>query len=256
MNASEQRVCDAFRFRWLGSGPLPSNLDLRRCGWLLESRQQPCASSISLVDAGDLDSVSWMTALSTYPVEVRRFIVVSGVRRAHDRVKLLQIGFGDAVSDEIDIEELAARLGRTAEIADWLPRQRQFGNLQLDLLEREAYGFGKPVNLNPREFALLWRLADSPNQPVSKQILIQDVWHMGFVPETNSIAVHMSRLRRKLAFAGLEGIIETASKGGYCLHLPGGHGAGTSGSAQPPRRGSGRAGAASVDAEDRISAQV
>ena len=40
---------------------------------------------------------------------------------------------------------------------------------------------------------------------------------MGFVPETNSLAVHVSRLRGKLNTAGLEGLVETAPSGGYCL---------------------------------------
>ncbi|MCT2397992.1 winged helix-turn-helix domain-containing protein [Novosphingobium mangrovi (ex Huang et al. 2023)] len=201
---------------------MPTGFDLRRCGWLLDDGQEPDTDCVSMIDTQGLDSVAWMKVLAAYSPEVRRFIVVTGIRRAHERATLLQIGFGDAVSDEIDIEELGARVGRTVETTHWLPRQRRFGALELDLLAREAYGHGRPVNLNPREFALLWRLADNPNEAVSKETLIQDVWRMGFVPETNSIAVHMSRLRRKLAFAGLEGIIETASQGGYRLQIANG----------------------------------
>ncbi|MEJ2408729.1 MAG: response regulator transcription factor [Novosphingobium sp.] len=158
--------------------------------------------------------------LSAYSEETRHYILATSVKRASERAMLLEYGFGDAVSDTITIEELRARASRTAEFTHWLPRQRQFGTLQLDLLAREAYADAKPLNLNPREFGLLWRLADNPNCPVSKQMLIHDVWRMGFVPETNSIAVHMSRLRRKLAIGGLRGVIETASEGGYCLRIP------------------------------------
>jgi hypothetical protein len=45
---------------------------------------------------------------------------------------------------------------------------------------------------------------------------VQDVLRLGFAPESNSIAVHLSRLRTKLAAGGLEGLIETGS-GGYRL---------------------------------------
>ncbi|WP_255405970.1 winged helix-turn-helix domain-containing protein [Novosphingobium sp. CF614] len=155
----------------------------------------------------------------SHSVEMRRSALVVGVRRAHERAMLLQVGFGDAVTDAVDIEELGARAGRIAELTHWLPRRRDLGGLQLDLLAREAYANGKPLNLNPREFSLLWRLAESPNHAVSKQMLIHDVWRLGFVPETNSIAVHMSRLRRKLTFVGLRGVIETAPEGGYCLRM-------------------------------------
>lgn len=219
MGASDQRGGDLFQFCWLGAGPLPSTVDLRRGGWTLNDAGVPSPDCVALIDAGNLDSVAWMRVLSAYPMAARRNIVVTGVKRASERTMLLQHGFADVVSDTIVLEELAARARRVVDFAHWLPRQRQFGSLRLDLLAREAHAGTKPLNLNPREFALLWRLADSPNCPVSKQMLIHDVWRMGFVPETNSIAVHMSRLRRKLAIGGLPGVIETAQEGGYCLRI-------------------------------------
>lgn len=208
------------RFRWLESERIPDELDLRRCGWTLEETRAPLGDCVGVLHAGRLDSLGWMRVLATIHVEMRRFVIVIGVKNAHERATLLHIGFGDALSDAIDIEELRARATRIADFTRWLPRLRQLGALRLDLLAREAFGHGKPLNLNPREFTLLWRLADTPNQTVSKQALINDVWRMGFVPETNSIAVHMSRLRRKLAFVGLERVIETASSGGYLLATP------------------------------------
>ncbi|MCJ2188028.1 winged helix-turn-helix transcriptional regulator [Novosphingobium beihaiensis] len=219
MGASNQRGGDSFQFCWLGAGPLPSTIDLRRDGWVLDEDSSPSPDCVGIIDAGNLDSVAWMRVLSAYPKEARRCILVTGVKRASERAMLLQHGFADVVSDTVVLEELGARASRIFDFSHWLPRQRHFGSLRLDLLAREAHAGTKPLNLNPREFALLWRLADSPNCPVSKQTLIHDVWHMGFVPETNSIAVHMSRLRRKLAIGGLQGVIETAQEGGYCLRI-------------------------------------
>lgn len=219
MNAMDQRGGVSYRFSWLGPGRVPASLDLRRCGWMLDDWQPARMGCIGLIDAGDLDSVEWLTALFTYGPEVRRFILVTGVKRAQERAELLKSGFGDAVVDAIDIDELGARAARAVQSGDWLPRTRRIGPLELDLLARDAYGCGQPLNLNPREFALLWRLTDSPNRTVSKQTLLQDVWRIGFVPTTNSIAVHMSRLRRKLGFVGLEGVLEAASASGYCLRI-------------------------------------
>ncbi|MGH6746429.1 winged helix-turn-helix domain-containing protein [Novosphingobium sp.] len=199
---------------------MSERLDLQRCGWILDPEGVPATNCVGLIDAADLDSVGWMQVLSFLPSEARRCVLVAGVGEAQDRTSLLQIGFGDVVTERIGIEELGARASRLAQFTDWLPRTRRVGRLTLDLLSREAFGDGKPLNLNPREFALIWRLADSIDQFVSKQALIYDVWRMGFVPETNSVAVHMSRLRRKLAFVGLAGIIETSPTGGYRLHMP------------------------------------
>lgn len=220
MDGTDQYAGILHRFSWLGPGRVPASLDLRRCDWELSEREEPGEGCIGLIDAGDLDSAEWLQALTSYGPEARRFILVAGVRRAQERARVLRIGLGDAVTDVVDVEELAARAQRLLEAGGWLPRIRHFGPLKLDLLLRDGYGHGKPLNLNPREFALLWRLTDSPNRSVSKQTLLQDVWRIGFIPKTNSIAVHMSRLRRKLAFAGLEDLIDTGSAG-YCLRMGG-----------------------------------
>lgn len=220
MAAFDQRGSDAARFGWLGSGRIPVNRDLRRCGWSFEAHSQPHVGCVCLLDLGEMDCPQRKQVLESYPAEMRRFILVIGMDRADERTALLLNGFGDAVDSGVDLDELNARTGRIAEHMRWLPRLRIYGELKLDLLAREAYRSDRPLSLNPREFTLLWRLADSPNQTVSKQALIHDVWRMGFVPVTNSIAVHMSRLRRKLGFAGLDGIIETVSSGGYCLRIP------------------------------------
>jgi len=205
-----------YHFRWLGSDRIPIDFDLRVCGWTLDFGGEPSSDSMGVMHAGHLDPAGWERLLAVRN-DVRRFVLVIGPASASERAELLQAGFGEAVPDTVDPSEFEARACRLAELTRWLPRHRRLGDLELDLLAREAYGQGKSLNLNPREFALIWRLADTPGEPVSKQDLIQDVWRMGFVPETNSIAVHMSRLRRKLGFVGMAGIIATASAGGYCL---------------------------------------
>jgi DNA-binding winged helix-turn-helix (wHTH) protein len=207
------------RFRWLGSGKIPSQFDLRLSDWIFEEADEPSSECIAVAYVGEPSSAEWQAVLAL-PHDLRRFVMVIGSAAEQRRADLLKAGFGESVTDAIEYREFEARASRLAELTRWLPRHRRVGELELDLLAREAYGYGKPLNLNPREFALLWRLADQPGEPVSKQNLIQDVWRMGFVPETNSIAVHMSRLRRKLEFVGMSGVIATACAGGYCLRPP------------------------------------
>lgn len=134
-----------------------------------------------------------------------------------ERARMLRLGFGDALGRAAGLDELETRVVRLTEMADALPRYRQHGPVRLDFLAREAYVAGRALGLHPREFALLWRLAETPGEVVSSAELLFDVWRLSFRPETNSLAVHVSRLRSKLRLAGVDGIVETDAFGHYRL---------------------------------------
>jgi len=110
-----------------------------------------------------------------------------------------------------------------AEQARWLPDRRTVGPLLLDLQRRDCQVGGRALRLHPREFALLWRLADEPGRRVSKRSLLRDVWQLGFEPETNSLAVHVFRLRAKLAQEGLVDVVRTDPGDGYALVVEAGN---------------------------------
>lgn len=116
-----------------------------------------------------------------------------------------------------DLRLLGWHLSRAVAIGELLPRRRSIGPLTLDLVYRDANAGGAWLHLHPREFALLWRLADSPGSRVTRGELCRDVWRLRHEPETNSVEVHVSRLRAKLASAGCASLIETDPRGGYRL---------------------------------------
>jgi DNA-binding response OmpR family regulator len=140
-----------------------------------------------------------------------------GIDDPLQRSRLLRMGFGEALGWGASLDELEARLERLIERAGAVQRRRQVGALLLDLVAREAFVAGRALGLHPREFDLLWRLADDPGEELSATVLLGDVWRLRFRPETNSLAVHVSRLRAKLRLAGLDGLIETTSAAGYRL---------------------------------------
>lgn len=118
---------------------------------------------------------------------------------------------------QVALGELAVRIGRLADAAGTLPRHRRIGPLELDLLHRDGRISGRWLALHPREFALLWRLADAPGERVAREELLRDVWRLAHVPETNSLEVHVSRLRAKLAVSKAAWLVETDPSGGYRL---------------------------------------
>ncbi|MEE4289978.1 MAG: winged helix-turn-helix domain-containing protein [Erythrobacter sp.] len=100
-----------------------------------------------------------------------------------------------------------------------IPRFCQVGDVTLDLLHRDARVDDRWLGLHPREFAVLWRLAREPGKPVTKRELLRDVWRISFEPETNSVAVHIARIRAKLQPFGLTRLLGTHSEGGYFLDV-------------------------------------
>lgn len=204
-------------FRWLNENELPPELDLRQSGWHLLTAGKHRDECVAIADAGSMSGASWTRFLTLYSHEGRRLIMLLGVEDPGDRARLLRQGFGDVLGGELELNELEARALRLAELENSLPRFRQIDALRLDLLSREAFVSGEALGLHPREFGLLWRLADKPGQPVSKRRLIEDVWHLRFVPETNSLAVHVSRLRGKLKLFGLADLLKTTGEGEYVL---------------------------------------
>jgi len=72
------------------------------------------------------------------------------------------------------------------------------GALEIDLIDRTAKRGERQIDLRPREFRLLKYMMQRSDKLLTREILLKEVWHYKFVPETNLVDVHMGRLRRKV----------------------------------------------------------
>lgn len=199
-------------FGWLGDGEVPDQYDLVRLGWdRVDLAVSPGQASLPLLLTDHALAARLTTRRERAPV------ALLGVEDPIDRARLLAEGFGEVLPAGIAIEELEERLGRVAIALDALPRRRVHGALALDLLLRDGWVGDTRLGLHPREFALLWRLAETPGEAVAADDLLSDVWRINFRPETNSLAVHVCRLRAKLAVSGLAHMVRTTPGGSYVL---------------------------------------
>lgn len=206
-------------FRWFSAEPIPAAYDLRRVGWQLLSDSQSSAPFEAHALLGlphHLPLAQWLSLASANPAQ-RKWMMMLEVDESSERTRMLRLGFGDALGRGPSLDEIEARVLRLEQLAQSLPRYRLHGAIKLDLLTREAYVAGRAVGLHPREFALLWRLAETPGDAVSAGELLYDVWRLSFRPETNSLAVHVSRLRAKLRTSGVDGLVQTLPDGSYQL---------------------------------------
>lgn len=202
-------------FRWFGPGDVPACLDLRAQGWKL----LPASSAdphVMLADCTRMPASRWLELIAIPRID-RATVLVIGIRDGEERARLLRLGFGDAAGANPVVDEVEWRARRILSLRLMLPRLRSHEALLLDLVARDGYVAGRAVGLFPREFEVLWRLADTPGEAVTRDQLLREVWRLEHLPETNSLAVHISRMRAKLAIAGVGGIVETLPGGSYRL---------------------------------------
>ncbi|WP_144039879.1 winged helix-turn-helix domain-containing protein [Novosphingobium sp. TH158] len=200
-----------YRFHWPEAEPPPAAWDLRRKGWqlILHGESLPASCLTLLAQPALADAIERAGR--------RAATILLGIESSAARAQWLAMGFGDALPRQLSLDELDLRARRLHHALDYEPRRRCHGALELDLLMRDGTVNGRRIGLHPREFSLLWRLAQTPGRGVPPDDLLAEVWRMSFKPETNSLAVHVCRLRAKLASAGLGGIVTTTPDGGYAL---------------------------------------
>lgn len=134
-----------------------------------------------------------------------------------DRVRGLDCGADDYVVKPVHLDELAARVRALLRrrTGDGTPVQH-IGGLELDPSLRCARLDSRPLDLSPREYALLETLAARPGRALSRPQLEEAVYGWGEEVASNAIEVHVHHLRRKLG----PGWVRTLRGIGYALFPP------------------------------------
>jgi DNA-binding response OmpR family regulator len=146
-------------------------------------------------------------------------LILSARRTVDDRVRGLQAGGDDYLTKPFAFAELLARVQALVRRATRSPEPTTltFSDLTLDLLSREVTRAGRPVDLRPREFALLEYLMRNAGRVVSKTMILSHVWDYNFDPQTNIVDVLVSRLRDKIDRPFEHKLLHTVRGVGYVL---------------------------------------
>jgi two-component system OmpR family response regulator len=151
-------------------------------------------------------------------------LILSALGEVDDRVEGLRAGGDDYLTKPFAFTELLARLEalvRRATASPTTETQLRVGDLELDLLSREARRAGEVIELQPREFRLLEYLMRNAGQVVTRTMLLERVWDYHFDPQTNVIDVHISRLRAKIDKDFDVPLIHTVRGAGYKIDAAG-----------------------------------
>lgn len=91
------------------------------------------------------------------------------------------------------------------------------GDIEVNEVKRSATRAGRTLKVQNIEFRILCELVRNANTVVTRQMLYEAVWNYDFVPKTNIVESHMTRLRAHLTQAGERDPIATIRGVGYML---------------------------------------
>jgi two-component system, OmpR family, response regulator len=146
--------------------------------------------------------------------DVTPVIILTALDQISDRIEGLNAGADDYMVKPFDLSELSARLKAVARRYSGNPNPLiEIGDLAIDLAARRITRAGKPVALTAREWVLFEAFVQRPGQLMSKAQLEERLYAFDDEVESNTIEVHVSRLRKKLGHE----VIETVRGIGYRL---------------------------------------
>jgi DNA-binding response OmpR family regulator len=147
---------------------------------------------------------------------LRTPVVLVSVREdVQEKIRALELGADDYVVKPCEFGELVARMRA---VLRRTPREGliRFGELEIDTRLRRVRSGTRPLSLTGREFDILRLLIEAAGRVVSKEEILRELWGVEGDAGSNSLEVHVSRLRQKLVTE--RGVsIETARGKGYRL---------------------------------------
>lgn len=184
---------------------------------LAEARRHLAAASYDLIlldlllpDGRGLDFLRELRAGgSTVPV-----IILTALDQVSNRIAGLNAGADDYLVKPFDLSELSARVSAVSRRYSGNPNPLvTLGELRIDTAGRSVMRGDAHVDLTASEWALLEALIQRPGMIVSRSRLEDSLYSFNEEIGSNTIEVHMSRLRKKLG----ADVIETLRGLGYRL---------------------------------------
>jgi DNA-binding response OmpR family regulator len=151
---------------------------------------------LGLPDVDGYEVLRMLRAVSAVPV-----IVATAREEESEIVRALDSGADDYLVKPFGAGQLDARIRAVLRRAAGDGDRNEplvVGSLVVDSAARIARLDGQRLDLTPREFDLLYYLAERAGQVVTKRELLAEVWRQPYGGAEKTVDVHLSWLRRKL----------------------------------------------------------
>lgn len=134
-------------------------------------------------------------------------IVMTARDQISDRIKGLDAGADDYVVKPFDLDELYARFHAVLRRYQKLPASSvRLGIFKIDRSARSLVREGQEIDLTAKEWAVIERLTRHPNAVVPKEALEETLYSIDSDVASNTLEVHISRIRKKIGKSHIETI--------------------------------------------------
>jgi len=144
-------------------------------------------------------------------------LILSAKASIEERVAGLDAGADDYLAKPFALAELSARL--RALLRRGLPHETKLrlADLEMDTIRRTVTRASRPIDLTPKEYALLEFLLRHSDRPVTRSLIVEHVWDIHFDSVSNVVEVHVNALRNKIDRGFARPLIHTIRGVGYIL---------------------------------------
>ncbi|ADO78115.1 response regulator transcription factor [Halanaerobium praevalens] len=143
-------------------------------------------------------------------------IFLSAKTEAQAKITGLELGADDYIGKPFSPQEVIARIKavlRRYDSGAAADNCLQFGALKINKQEHYLKYKGENIDLTPKEFSLLWHLAQNPKKVFRRKNLLKAVWGYDYFGDVRTVDTHIKSLRQKLGEAAAA--IETVWGVGY-----------------------------------------
>lgn len=162
-------------------------------------RQQDFDLIIMDVMMPDLDGFSACREIrktSAVPI-----LMLSARGEEYDKLHGFELGIDDYVVKPFSPKELMMRVGASLKRSGAKSESREvvdIGDLRVDFTARRVTLEGKPLDLSPKEYDLLFYLVRNRGIALTREKLLSEIWGYDFFGDDRTLDTHIKLLRRQL----------------------------------------------------------
>ena len=158
--------------------------------------------TIVILDANCVELDAWHVCRQIRKSANTPIIVLSMRNDEQQKLSFFDLGVDDFVTKPFSCRVLMARvhviLRRNVGYKQRAPRRIVYEGLSIDTAAHMVYVDGENVLMTPKEYKLLVFLAQNPNQAMSREMILKEVWGEDFFGTDRTVDTHIKMLRESL----------------------------------------------------------